>query len=256
MPRTSPRFLALAACLLLPLAGCDDAPTGPTSYVQDVAGSTWVAITEPAGMASLEAWMPFLETGTPEARAVLGLRERAGRARSAGRVEEGAALEAEAFTLAATALREPPLEKLLGGLAALDSWTDRAGQRAATGTFPALAGATRYVRAQADSARASLERGDTSAALGHLARGTVAAREHSPVMVGLRLLATLDAWVAAAPETPGVVRARRLVVGAREGLATGDSIRALKRAVYALQLLEAEAPGAAPQTVDSGVPPR
>ena len=69
------------------------------------------------------------------------------------------------------------------------------------------------------------------------------------------LMGAVEARLAAgAGESDGVRRARHLLADAREGLATGDSLRALRRAVYALQLLDAEgitvAPPA-PGTVDS-----
>jgi hypothetical protein len=70
--------------------------------------------------------------------------------------------------------------------------------------------------------------------------------------VGLRLLASAEARLNAGGRSdPNAKRARSLLIGAREGLAAGDSIRALRRAVYALQLLDGQP---APEPVDPPLP--
>jgi len=244
MTRRSPiraRHVVLVAALAL--AACDDAGTGPTSYVQEVSGGAWVAVAEPPGMARPDTWLAWLPAQGPAAGNVRQLREAASRARRAGRIEESAALEDEALLLAAGSLaRSPDALRLLGPLAALDAWTERARGRLETGRYPELAAAVATVVAEAESARGAMAAGDSIAAAGHLARGTVAARRQSPLGVGLRMLAAVEARLGPprAQESADLRRARRLLAGAREGLATGDSMRALRRAVYALQLLEAE----------------
>lgn len=241
-PRRAARLLALASVLVL--AACEDGGTGPTSYVHAVAGGAWVAVAEPEGMAGADTWLPWLaENGTAVAR-VRALRDEAGRARSAGRADDAQRLDDAALRLASVSLaRTPdPVRGVLVPLAALDSWTDRARARLETGRYPQLDAAASAVAASADAARQSLAAGDTAVAVAHVAEGTLAARRHSPLGVGLRLLASVEGRLG--PRQPGesadMRRARDLLTGAREALATGDSLRAMRRAVYALQLLEAE----------------
>lgn len=253
------RLLALAS--LLALAACEDAPTAPTSYVQVVAGGTWVAVAEPPGMARLDTWLAWMPEEGLASSSVRSLRESAGRARSAGRIQEAMNLEELALRAMVRRLsRAPDAPFVLGPLAALDSWTDRARARLELGSYPELLAATAEVAAQADSARGALAGADTVRAVQHIARGTIAARRQSPLAVGLRLMAAIEARLPAAdaPQSADVRRARHLLAGAREGLATGDSLRALRRAVYALQLLEAEGFTAPPPagTVDSPRPQR
>jgi hypothetical protein len=249
-PRLSARLLAAAAVLVL--AACDDAGTAPTSYVQEVAGGAWVAVAEPQGMARVDTWLPWLAENGPEAARVRQLRESAGRARSAGRIEESLALEDEAIRLVAASLtRAPdPVRGVLGPLAALDAWTARAQDRLRTGLYPELEAAAADVAAEAEAARRALAAGDTMTAVAHLASGTIAARAQSTLGVGLRLLSALEKQLGstALRDNANLRRARHLLVGAREGLATGDEMRALRRAVYALQLLEAEGIAVPPPT--------
>jgi hypothetical protein len=249
------RALAASAALLLLLAACDDGPTGPTSYVQHAAGGVWVAVAEPAALPRVETWLPYVGEG-PAAAALRDMRERAARARTAGRVEEAMALEDEMMRVAASSLvRAPEPARLLAAAAALDQWVERARARLAMGSYPGLAASTLLVAAEADAAREALRADDAAGAVQHLTRGTLAAREHAPVAVGLRLMAAVEARLAGGVgQTAGVRRARHLLADAREGLATGDSVRALRRAVYALQLLDAEGiavPAPGPAAVDS-----
>ncbi|HEX6037643.1 hypothetical protein [Longimicrobium sp.] len=235
------RMLALAA--VLALAACDDAGTAPTSYVQVVSGGAWVAVAEPQGMARADTWLPWLAEDGAAAAQARQLREAAGRARGAGRIEESLALEDDALRLVAGSLaRAPDPLRVLVPLAALDSWTDRARERLATGRYPELEAAAMGVSAEAAAARGAMVAGDTTVAVLHIARGTILAREHSALGVGVRLLASIEERLGkpGAGESANVRRARRLLAGAREGLATGDTVRALRRAVYALQLLEEE----------------
>lgn len=236
------RLLALAA--VLSTAACDDAGTAPTSYVQAVAGGAWVAVAEPQGMARSDTWLPWLAADGPAAAQVRQLRDAAGRARGAGRVEESMSLEDDALRLAAGSLaRSPdPVRGVLVPLAALDAWNDRARARLETGRYPQLATASAAVAAEAASARRALAAGDTLEAVVHLANGTLAARHQSTLGVGLRLLAAVEARLGPPKnmDSTNLKRARHLLAGAREALATGDSMRAMRRAVYALQLLDQE----------------
>ncbi|HEX6909637.1 MAG TPA: hypothetical protein VF142_04565 [Longimicrobium sp.] len=254
--RTSLRARLAALATVLALAACSDAGTAPTSYVQVVSGGTWVAVAEPHGMARPDTWLPWLAQDGPAAAQVRRLRDAAGRARSAGRVEESLRLEDEALLLAAGSLaRSPDPVRVLGPLAALDGWTDRARERLQTGRYAELEATVTTVAASAAAARQALAAGDTGAAVLHLARGTIAARAQSTLGVGLRLLSAVEDRLGPPREreNANIKRARHLLAGAREGLATGDSMRALRRAVYALQLLEQEGLAVPPPrgTIDS-----
>lgn len=252
------RTLALAA--VLALAACTDAGTAPTSYVQVVSGGAWVAVAEPQGMARADTWLPWLDAAGPAAVRVRELRDAAGRARRAGRIEESLALEDDALRLAAGSLVQPPDPmRVLGPLAALDAWTERARDRLQTGRYPELDAAAAAVATEAAAARRAMAARDTGAAVVHLARGTILAREQSTLGVGVRLLGSIEARLApaGARESANVRRARHLLAGAREGLATGDHVRALRRAIYALQLLEEEGiTPPPPGTIDSTPAPR
>jgi phosphoglycolate phosphatase-like HAD superfamily hydrolase len=236
------RSAAVSAVLLLAVgvSACEDSPTAPATYAHVADGRTWVAVAEPVGLPSLETWLPYLDGGSPAAERIRVLRGEAGRARSAGRVELSRALEAEAFAEAAGALsRSPDARTLVYGLAALESWVARALARLEADPDPGLARSVVEVQGRRDAARAGLAAGDTAAAVAEITRGAEEARAWSPVAVGLRMLARAEARLdAEAVPDPAARRARRLVAGAREGLATGDSVRAVRRALYALQLLE------------------
>lgn len=261
LPRRRALHAALASLLLL--AACEDAPTAPTSYVQHAAGGVWVAVTEPLAMPRVDTWLPYVGGEGASAGALREMRERAARFRTAGQVEDALRLEDEMMRFAARSLtRAPEPTRLLSAAAALDEWADRARLRLQTGSYPELAAAVLVVASEAESARARMAAGDTGRAVLHLTRGAIAAREHAPVAVGLRLMGAVESRLGPAPrpgESAGVRRARHLLADAREGLATGDSVRALRRAVYALQLLDAEGITVAPAargTVDSPRPLR
>lgn len=257
MPFVLRRALPGALATLLLLAACEDAPTAPTSYVQHTAGGVWVAVTEPVSLPRVDTWLPYV--GAAEAGTLRTMREQATRLRASGRVEDALQLEDEMMRVAAGSLaRMPEPARLLASAAALDEWADRARARLQTGRYPELSAAVLTVTAEAAAARARMAAGDSGQAVLHLTRGAIAARGQSPIAVGLRLMGAVEARLAAEQgESAGVRRARHLLADAREGLATGDSLRALRRAVYALQLLDAEGITVGPVrrgTVDS-LPP-
>lgn len=240
--RRSPVLLALACALVLPLAGCGDGPTAPTSYAQEVHGRIWVAVAEPDGLPDARTWEPYLAPGSPALAELRALSSAAGRARRDLRLEEAAELEARAAATAAASVGRitDPLP-LVRSLDALQRWERNAVARLESGRHPELERAVTEVAGLREGARALLARGDTTAAIVQLARAAERVRKESPAAVALRLVAAAEARIdsAAAPTEP-LRRARRLLRGAREGMATGDHTRALRRAVYALQLLEAE----------------
>ncbi|HEU0013726.1 MAG TPA: hypothetical protein VFQ45_08585, partial [Longimicrobium sp.] len=166
---------------------------------------------------------------------------------------EALVIEADAMRLAAASLeRAPEPRRVLGALAAVDAWTDRARARLEAGSYPALDSAAAEVSAFSASARAALARGDTLAAVGEISRASLRAREQAPLAVGLRLLAAAETRVRGVGKGADADRIRKLIGGAREGLAMGDSIRALRRVLYAVQMLDE----LAVETVDRRGAPR
>jgi hypothetical protein len=232
------RTLLLPLLLALSLAACEDAPTAPASYAQVLAGVTWVAVLEPEGMARAETWIPgAAPAAAAETRRLLGA---AARARRDGDPLAAAELEERAMLVAAAAPRRGDAAERVGApLRALDAWVARAHERLRDASHPELERASAEVSLRAAAAREALEAADPARALLEVAHGTAAARHHAPAAVGARLLAALEERLAAAPAGTATERARRLHAGAREGLRTGDDVRALRRVVYAHQLLDA-----------------
>ncbi len=224
------------------MSACDAGPTAPTSFVHRVDGETWVAVAEPAGLPDAATWLPYLRAGDPPAMRFRELRREAGRARGAADPARAAALEAEAARVAAEGIAVPPdAETVLRAIAALDGWLARAEGRLEGGGFPALDGAVAGVAALRREAAAALARNDVPGAAVLVTRAAAEVREWSPRGVGMRLIALAESRIASdATPSQDLRRARRLLRTAREALATGDDTRALKRALYALQIADAE----------------
>ena len=241
MLRTLPHLRRLAPlALLCALAACGDAPTLPRSFVQQAGGRTWVAVSEPAGLPEARTWQALL---APEAAArVRAAQDEASRARQEGRLEDALAFEGQARLSAAASLAKAPAPAALRpAFSALREWETRAAERNAAGRYPGLDSAATAVAALRARADEALARGDTRAAALRLAEAGEAARAYSPVAVGLRLVASAEQRIDADPSpSAGLRRARLLLHLAREALATGDETRAMKRAWYAVQLLDAE----------------
>lgn len=239
MHRLPRRALCAAALLSAALtAACEDLPSGPQVWTREAAGRTWVAVAEPAGMASARGWMTWAAPAVQDSlRTLLAA---SARERRAGRLEVGLALEERAAELAVSSLvRTPDPVSTLAALAAVESWMERASGPVSTGRFPELGREAAAVRGLTDAARASLAAGDTAAACAHLTRASGMARRWTPIAVAARAVAEAEASIAADPDpSPDLVRARRLLRGAREGVAAGDHARGLQRAMYALQLIE------------------
>lgn len=237
------RFARPLACGLLCAlaAACADSPTAPTSFVHEAGGSTWVAVAEPAGMPDARGWLPYLAPGA--AAEVRTLRDEAARARREGDLERFLALESRAHLRASEMVaKAPPPAKVLDVLAALESWRQRALERLEEGEHPELDAARVAVEGHRDAARRALAQGDTAAAVASLARAAEAARDFSPVSVALRLISQSEGRIDADPSpSADLKRARLLLRTAREAMATGDQTRAMKRAWYALQIIDNEA---------------
>ncbi|HYJ80972.1 MAG TPA: hypothetical protein VEW03_15270 [Longimicrobiaceae bacterium] len=239
---------SLACSLACLTAACTDLATGPDTYVHEAGGSVWVAVSAPAGLPDASTWVPYLVPGSEAAEVVVELRAAAVRARRAGDLERAAALDGEAARTAAGAVSAaPPAVALLGALAALDVWGERAAGRLQAGSYPDLDAAAARVRTLRDAARASLAGGDSVRAVLELTDAAETARGFAPQAVALRLVGQAQRRIEADPDpSPNLRRARRLLFTAREAMATGNQTRAMQRAWYALQLIEAEEAAARP----------
>ncbi len=244
MPPFSRRVLAAlqAAVACAALGACADVPSAPESFVREAGGATWVAVVEPAGLPTARTWLSAFPGHTPAGDAARATLAEAARVRRTGSLEGFLALEDRAAREAAAALpRAPEARVVLSALAAADEWVERASVRTAGGRFPELARAESSVREGSVRARSLLAAGDTLAAVREIALAAESARSWTPVSVALRVVRDAEARIDATPNpSAGLVRARRLLRGAREGIAIGDHSRALQRAMYALQLIEQE----------------
>lgn len=237
----APRTLAaLASAALCALAACGDAPTLPDSFAEQAGGKTWVAVSEPRGLPDAQTWLRWdSPSGAAEVRALLA---GAAKAREAADLDAAMALESRARTAAASALAaDPPAARLSAASSALREWETRAAERLASGPYPALAATAAAVSADRAEGDSLLSAGDLRGAAARFARAGEAARTVSPNAVALSLVASAERRIDADPDpSAGLRRARLLLRLSREALATGDQTRAMKRAWYALQLIDAE----------------
>lgn len=239
---SSIRRVAVTAVALLAIAGCRDAPTMPDPVQQLAGGEAWVAIPEPTGLPSLDALLPYVGDG-PAAPVVPRLRALAAAARQArldGQLDRAIELDREAVHLAVASLERPPDAALLfGALHALGEWSDRVERGVDVKAYPEIASSVRLVRRSSDAAREAMERGDTAVALLRTMHAAEAVRAHSPTTVALRVLGRAESRLRAHEgRSEAVARAIHLVRSARRELVAGDPSRALRRALYALQLIE------------------
>ncbi|HSU13612.1 hypothetical protein [Longimicrobium sp.] len=236
--RRSAALIAVSAALCAGAAACGDAPTLPTSFAQQAGGRTWVAVTPPAGMPGVRTWMAYAPREA--ATRVRSLEQQAARARRAGMLETALEMDGQAARLAATSVSaDPPAPRVYGAVSAVREWETRAGERLRAGRYPDLERALAAVAAARAEAEAALARGETRAAVLRLADAAGAAREFAPEAVALRLIADAERRAGADPEPgPEMRRARLLLRLSREALATGDQTRAMKRAWYALQIVD------------------
>ncbi len=236
---------ALAAALACAASACADLPTAPESFVREAGGSVWVAVMEPAGLPSARGWLGALPANAPEGAAARATLAEASRVRKTGDIEGSILLEDRAAREAAAALRQPPDARLLlVALAAADEWAERAALRTGDGRFPELARAELRMREGCALARGLMAAGDSLAAAREVALLAETARAWTPLAVALRAVRDAERRIDATPNpSANLLRARSLLRGAREGVAMGESMRALQRATYALQLIDQESRG-------------
>jgi hypothetical protein len=239
------------------LVACDEGPTSPKVYTHPADGQLWAAIIVPEGTPDTRTWLPYIAQGRTEegqsvVRSARQLQGDAERLRRRGEAETAQRLEEEAAVLvAASLIQAPPPRVLLTGIAALDEWADRARTAALMGEFPELAERLTNVIALRDQAREALQLGDTLAAVRDLTTAGGLIREHSPALVAHRVLTRAEQRISGlADRDPDAARALRLLRHSREALAQGDAVRALRRALYALQLAEGIAVAAEAASAD------
>jgi hypothetical protein len=225
-------------------AACDEGPTAPTVYTHPADGKLWAAIVVPNGTPDARTWLPYVAQGRPEGQAVVrsarSLQAEAERLRRRGEAEAAQRHDEQAAALLAESVsRMPPPHVLHRAFSALDEWTDRARTAALAGEFPEVSDRMARVLALGVEAREALQRGDTVAALRDLTAAGALVREQAPALVAHRVLARAEERIAdLAPRDPEAARALRLLRHSRESLAQGDAVRALRRALYALQLAD------------------
>jgi hypothetical protein len=245
--RLSPRALCALRYTLagLLLSACADAPTLPRAFVHPADGELWVAITAPPGLPDLDTWMPYVrpvgsEAETGAVRHVSELRREAEQARQAGRLGVARKLNEQAARVAVISLRRMPEPAVVNSaMEAIDLWLRGVGTEVDLGRFAALQAAVEDVSTARTRAAHSLAVGDTAAAVLQISNAAETIRDQSPSAVALRALVRAEERLRQDPEpTREIDRALHLVRTSREALLSGDSNRALRRALYALQLAE------------------
>lgn len=228
---------SLCVLLLLGTAACEDAPTEPRAYRHETAEAVWVAVTLPAGAPTALTWSPYVSDEGALAR-LRGLEESAREARAEGDLTHALALEGEAAAAAAAALSAPPPARVVDrSFDAVERWLSGARSRAPG--HDALDRDVEVVREARRAAQGAREAGDTLAAVRHLAEASARMRDHAPEAVANRALLRAEALLRdEAGSTAGTERAVHLVRSARHALAVGEPVRAMRRALYAVQLAE------------------
>jgi hypothetical protein len=220
------------------LGGCLDAPTGPGALQQIAGGEAWIAIEEPRALPSLQTWRGY---AAPEAREEMDALAAAARdARRRGSLDRAAELERAAIGVALGSLERTPATRVIDdAIGAIDAWLARVGGSVDTRVYPEVAVSLRRVAVSRQIAHRALAAGDTSAALAELAMAAEAIRSHAPTQVALRVLERSEARLRERDLSGSSMRrALHLVRSAREELTSGDPERALRRALYALQLAD------------------
>lgn len=236
---------AAVACLaLFASGGCTDLPTGADSFQLQADGQLWTAVVPPRDLPTAATWLEFAAPGSLESRAaataVALLEAEAARARIDGNIElAGALLEAAAERAVQGMTRDPGSGPFLSGIASLDAWGRTVRSRVDLTRAPELAAAAEAVAHERDAVEAAMLQGDARQAALHLTRASNRVRAWAPQEVALRVLeramGALDRSTMS--DTEGD-RVDHLVRSAREELVNGEPLRAVQRALYALQLAQ------------------
>jgi hypothetical protein len=233
-------------CLCLAVAGlggaCADLPTGADSFRFEADGQIWTAVMPPEDLPDASTWLVYSAPDSPAASAardeVASLQSQATRARAAGNLELANELLTEAARSAVAAMEaSPEKDVLLRGGASLEAWERRAREEIERVTIPGLAEAVDAVELDRRRMEAALAGGDGRLAALLLTVAAERIRDWSPQGVALRVLGRVESHLAAAARSPAErERATHLMQSARYELIHGNSLRAMQRALYALQL--------------------
>lgn len=235
----APATLLLAALV----TACTDLPTGSETFQLEADGELWTAVLPPADLPSPATWLAYADAGSLQAQAaavaVEELFARATEARVEGNAAVADALLEQAAERAVAVLPDgaPGPGVLLSGVATLEGWERRVRLGVDLDRAPALAEAAQAVGRDREAVEAALLNGDLRTAALRLTRASERVRGWGPQGVALRALERVEAHLAAEARSPREVeRATHLVQSARAELVGGQPLRAVQRAIYALQL--------------------
>lgn len=132
---------------------------------------------------------------------------------------------------------DPSPEAFLNSYTALNSWTDRVLTEVGAGRNGALDSAVAAVERDLELATEALERADSTTAAAHMAHAGQSVREMGPDRIATELIARVEFQLDRADlDARSLRRAEHLIRAAREAVRADDSMRALRRGLYALQL--------------------
>lgn len=235
-------LMCLCLAVLASQAACTDLPTGTDAFQLEADGQIWVAVLPPANLPDASTWLGYAAPDPVVAglarEEVTALQERAHRARAMGDLERADALLDEADQRAVMAMEvSPPIGVFVAARASLDSWQRSVRAGVDLSEVPALAETAAAVERDGEAVDAALTEGDTRTVALRLTAAARRIREWSPDGVALRVLDRAEAHLAATAKSPGEgERAAQLVHSARQALIGGNPLRAMQRALYALQL--------------------
>jgi hypothetical protein len=239
-PLRLPGLPLCGALLALGLTACEDAPLEPRGFTHETSERVWAAVTVPDEVPHARSLLPYLggDLRAGAAHEVSALLQEAQRARREGDLLRSWELDASAAVLAAATLERSPDGRLVGeAFRGVDRWLRRVETDVELRSVAELDSAAARVREFRAAAAESLDRGDTLTAVAQLTRGAVVIRRFAPEVVSYRALVQAEILLSSSPgpDRDGE-RAIHLLRSAREALAEGDGPRALRRALYALQL--------------------
>lgn len=234
---------ALTALLALFAAACTDLPTDAGAFQLEADGTLWTAIATPTDLPSAATWLRYAPSG-PDGEAatarVAELQRDARRARASGDSERADALTVEAMEVVARGMDAPGRGTLIRGMIAVDGWQRAVRETVVLDRVPELAAALDRVEQEREAASDALSEGrDVEAAI-RLTLASEWARAWGPEGVALRVLDRVEERLAQESGEGGAERARHFVRSARQELAEGESLRAVQRALYALQLADGQ----------------
>lgn len=205
---------------------------------QIAGGEAWIAVPAPAGLPDLATWSPLLPEESGARMRAGALTASAKAARYDGDLEHADELDREAVRTVVRAITTTPEPGVVSGaMAALARWSDAVGEDVDPRVYPEVAASRAVVAEAVAAAETALASGDTASAVLRIADAAAEVRSHTPAAVALRVLGRAESRLrASAPPRPVLERAVHLIRSARHELVDGDPSRALRRALYALQL--------------------